>query len=121
MKKDIKELTSSNIRYLITILSLENSNQTVKSVDIAEQLGVTKTSVHKMLSTLSDFGFINKERYGAVDITDKGRIAAQKYTEAFNNINNTLRQVIPYNINLDNSICAILAQIPQNSSDIQIK
>ncbi|MDO4798687.1 MAG: metal-dependent transcriptional regulator [Coriobacteriales bacterium] len=44
----------------------------VRSVDVAEQLGVSKASVSKALSTLRDAGMVEQVRYGRVTLTSEG-------------------------------------------------
>ena len=45
----------------------------VRSVDIAEQLGVSKASVSKALSLLKEAGMVEQARYGRVTLTPEGR------------------------------------------------
>ena len=44
----------------------------VRSVDVAEQLGVSKASVNKAVSTLRDAGYVEQNRYGRIQLTDTG-------------------------------------------------
>ena len=69
-------LTKASEDYLETIyrLSLEGAGDgTVRSVDVAEQLGVSKASVNKALSTLKESGKVEQSRYGRVTLTERGR------------------------------------------------
>ena len=69
-------LTKASEDYLETIyrLSLEGAGDgTVRSVDVAEQLGVSKASVNKALSTLKESGMVEQSRYGRVTLTERGR------------------------------------------------
>ena len=45
----------------------------VRSVDVAEQLGVSKASVSKALATLRDAGMVEQVRYGRVVLTEAGK------------------------------------------------
>lgn len=45
----------------------------VRSVDVAELLGVSKASVNKALSMLKETGMVTQSRYGRVQLTDEGR------------------------------------------------
>jgi Mn-dependent DtxR family transcriptional regulator len=49
----------------------------IRSVDVAEQLEVSKASVNKALSMLKDEGMVNQEHYGKVTLTDEGRAYAR--------------------------------------------
>ena len=70
-----KHLTMANEDYLEAIyrISLSQSNAPeVRSVDIADLLGVSKASVSKALNNLKDEGYIEQSRYGKVTLTDLG-------------------------------------------------
>lgn len=56
-------------------LSLEGGvgDGSVRSVDVADQLGVSKASVNKALSTLKESGMVEQSRYGRVTLTEDGR------------------------------------------------
>lgn len=45
----------------------------IKSVDVAEQLEVSKASVNKALSTLKEHGMVEQSRYGRVTLTPEGK------------------------------------------------
>ena len=45
----------------------------IRSVDVAEQLEVSKASVNKAISTLKEHGMVEQTRYGRVTLTDEGR------------------------------------------------
>ena len=44
----------------------------IRSVDVAEQLGVSKASVNKAITTLKEHGMVEQTRYGRVTLTDAG-------------------------------------------------
>lgn len=58
--------------YRISIESAA-SDGTVRSVDVADHLGVSKASVNKALSTLKESGMVAQTRYGRVSLTEEGR------------------------------------------------
>ena len=69
-------LTKASEDYLEAIyrLALEDASGdgTVRSVDVAEQLGVSKASVNKALSTLKESDMVEQSRYGRVTLTEEG-------------------------------------------------
>ena len=68
-----ERMTQSNEDYLEAVYELSNGKPNpVRSVDIAEKLGVSKASVNKAVSVLRDNGYVDQEPYGDVFITDKG-------------------------------------------------
>ena len=44
----------------------------IRSVDVAEQLNVSKASVNKAMSTLKEHGMVEQTRYGRVTLTKEG-------------------------------------------------
>ena len=77
MTRGDHDLTKASEDYLeaISRLALEDASGdgTVRSVDVAEQLGVSKASVNKALSTLKESDMVEQSRYGRVTLTQKGR------------------------------------------------
>ena len=71
-------LTMANEDYLEAIyrLAKDSVDGGVRSVDVAEMLGVSKASVNKAMSTLKEAGFVNQSRYGKVELTEAGRVYA---------------------------------------------
>lgn len=71
------KLSMSNEDYLESIyrITIEQDGQDdgIKSVEVADQLGVSKASVNKALATLKDAGMVEQTRYGRVKLTDEGR------------------------------------------------
>ena len=53
-------------------------DRSVRSVDVAEQLGVSKASVSKALSSLRQAGMIEQTRYGRVWLTKEGEAYARR-------------------------------------------
>jgi Mn-dependent DtxR family transcriptional regulator len=59
--------------YLETIHLLEKNYGHAHGVEIAERLGVSKPSVTKAMNYLKDKGLVNKEAYGTITLTKKGK------------------------------------------------
>ena len=64
--------------YLETIYLLEQSEGHAHSVDISKKLGVTKASVTKATKSLKEGGYIIKEPYGSITLTEKGRSLSEE-------------------------------------------
>lgn len=79
------ELTASQIRYLLAVYMI-HKNGTVRSADIAENLTVTRPSVHRMIMQLSGMGLLKQEKYSSVSFTEKGRILAEQFYNIFSYI-----------------------------------
>lgn len=70
--------TESREDYLETILILSQEKAYVRSVDVAERLGVTKPSVSRAISLLRTAGMIRMDpRDGALTLTEEGRKVAE--------------------------------------------
>ena len=70
--------TESREAYLETILILSQEKAYVRSVDVAERLGVTKPSVSRAISLLRTAGMIHMDpRDGALTLTEEGRQVAE--------------------------------------------
>ncbi len=54
------------------------SDNGARSIDIAKELGLSKNTVAITLSKLSDKGYVEKERYGRIYLTPKGKMVAKK-------------------------------------------
>lgn len=69
-------LTMANEDYLETIYRIATKSESpegIRSVDVAEQLSVSKASVNKALATLKEAGYVEQTRYGRVMLTEEGR------------------------------------------------
>ena len=53
-------------------LGTGSGGSSVRSVDVAEHLGVSKASVNKALSMLKEAGMVEQSRYGRVTLTPEG-------------------------------------------------
>jgi len=71
----------SGENYLETILILQEKNDMVRSIDIANELGYTKASVSRAMSILKKTEYITIGDGGNILLTESGK---QKATEIFN-------------------------------------
>ena len=87
-------LSNASVRYLLTIYQLSDGGMAVRSVDIANALGVSRASVVKCLKRLSGEGFIQKEYYGNVQLTPLGTKESNRLFTEFTLIQAFLRQFL---------------------------
>lgn len=69
-------LTMANEDYLECMVRIEREDhetEGVRSVDIAQRLGVSKASVNKAVTALKAQGLVEQSHYGKVMLTDQGR------------------------------------------------
>lgn len=81
----MQTLSAANIRYLIALNALDREGG-VRCVDIAQALGITKPSVHRMMEAMCGMDLIVKARYGTVSLTRQGRVLAGKYAAYYETI-----------------------------------
>ena len=73
----MKNLYKSGEDYLEAVLFIERKKGRVKSIDVANYLGVSRPSVNRALTNLQEMGYVSKPIYGEVTITDEGRKRAE--------------------------------------------
>ena len=72
------DLSQSRQDYLETILELARETGSVRSVDVAEKLGVSRASVSRAVGVLKQAGYIEQEPYGEIRLTELGRLDVLK-------------------------------------------
>lgn len=112
-----KTLTASNIRYLLTIQSLDREGKGARSVDIATEMGLSKPSVHNMMRTLIEMGLVRKDFYGAAYLTETGRRLAVCYDRYYHSVSGLLRNSFPELSDVQPAACYLLSEIP--SEDLE--
>ena len=73
-------LTVANEDYLECMVRIEREDgetEGVRSVDIAQRLGVSKASVNKAVTALKASDLVEQSHYGKVMLTDRGREVGQ--------------------------------------------
>ena len=71
-----EKLSASLEDYLEAIFSLARESQGARSKDIAERLGVARSSVTEAVQTLRNKGLANYRPYGSITLTDPGQSVA---------------------------------------------
>ena len=74
-------LQESGEMYLETVLVLSKKNTVVRSIDIAEHMGVTKPSVSRAVGLLRDGGYLVMDKSGYLTLTSLGEEIATKMYE----------------------------------------
>lgn len=72
----MNKLTYSQKKYLFAIYKLCQNGSEIKSSDVAALVGVSKASTAAMTERLAEGGFIEKEYYGRIVLTENGIKAA---------------------------------------------
>lgn len=109
-----KNLTATNIRYLVTMRELDQSGRGVRSVELASALGVSKPSIHNMMDTLIERGLIQKNAYGSAAFTDIGSETALRYSRYFASVAAMLCSSFPNMEDVRSAAFALLSEIPES-------
>lgn len=109
-----KTLTGSHIRYLLAIKRLHKDTG-VRSIDIANELNLTKVSVHCMMDTFLNLKYIHKERGGLVYLTDHGMQKANEYEVYHKALKDRLFSDVSVDESADFAICAFISELSENS------
>ena len=67
--------------YLETMLMMKEKHGYIRSIDIAEYLGVTKPSVSYATKRLRESGYITMDKEGLITLTESGMEIAQRIYE----------------------------------------
>jgi len=78
-------LSAAQIRYLLAIYELSDNGK-VRSNEVAEKMGISRPSVHRMMGQLAERKLITKERYSFAMITESGEKTARKYRDRLGKI-----------------------------------
>ncbi len=71
----IGKMTRSKEDYLKVMLEL-SGDMSIRSSDIADALGISRASVSSMMRILKEEGYIAKEKYGTITLTESGHKVA---------------------------------------------
>ena len=90
----MEKLSASLEDYLEIIYNGIESNCTVRAVDIAKELNVSRASVTEALNKLSAKGLINYGRYQTITITDMGWKLAQDVVNRHSSLSSFFSDVL---------------------------
>ena len=117
-------LTKAGEDYLeaIYVLSLGREDGSVRSVDVAEDLKVSKASVNKALSLLKEEGMVNQEHYGKVTLTEEGRSYARLVWRAHRALRAFLADVIGVDYETaDEEACLMEHALSRNTMNLLVE
>ncbi len=72
----MNNLTESAQDYIKVLLDLSKKDSKIHSAEVAAILGVSRASVSRAMKVLKDNGYIKKEKYGTISLTELGLKAA---------------------------------------------
>ncbi|MCG9968666.1 metal-dependent transcriptional regulator [Pelotomaculum terephthalicicum JT] len=89
----IGKMTPSKEDYLKVMLELSD-DAGIHSSDIANALGISRASVSCMMNVLKDEGYVTKEKYGTVTLTENGRNVAANIKRRYDSLKAFLNNVL---------------------------
>ena len=89
-----KNLSSGLEDYLECIYNNIQTKGVVKAIEISKELDVSRASVTDALHRLASKSYINYERYGSIEITQKGINKAKEVIDKHNILKNFFEKVL---------------------------
>lgn len=103
-------LTGSHVRYLLALKRLYRPDG-IRSMDVAEELCVTKTSVHEMMDAFVRMNYIHKKHGGQIYMTPFGLQQAGEIEERYQQIKTLLFANHPIDSSPDKAIYILIADM----------
>ncbi len=116
MKKHRTDFSESLEDYLEAIHML--GGVSVRSVDIATQIGVSKASVNHAINALIQNGYVDKEPYGNITLTENGLAFSKRVLRKHLIIKQFLIEVLGVDaVRADDEACGIEHHISEDTID----
>ena len=115
-------LTYAQKKYLIAIYRPGMNGPVISSSDVSRLVGVSKASTVKMTQRLSDEGYILKEPYGKISLTESGiKAASSLFTSSVILCDFLHKQVGIDQQEADQDAVKIVAQVSEKSVEKLVK
>lgn len=115
-------LTYAQKKYLFAIYRLGMNGSVISSSDVSRLVGVSKVSTVKMTQRLSDEGYILKEPYGKISLTESGiKAASSLFTSSVILCDFLHKQVGIDQQEADQDAVKIVAQVSEKSVEKLVK
>lgn len=111
-------LTYAQKKYLFAIYRLGINGGEISSSDVSRLVGVTKASTVKMTQRLCEDGYILKEPYGKISLTEEGvRAASSLFTSSLILCDFLQNRIGIPERDADSDAVKIVAQVSENTVD----
>ncbi len=115
------KIQKSSQDYLETMLIMKERHGYIRSIDIAEHLGVTKPSVSYATKRLRENGYITMDKDGLITLTDSGMAIAQSMYDRHRVLTDFFISLgVPEDIALDDA-CKIEHDLSQETFEAIIR
>ena len=103
--------------YLVSMLIINEQQGNIRSVDVADHLGVTKPSVTYATKRLRENGYIEMDRDGLITLTDRGMAIAAKMLDRHHTLTKFLIALGVDEKTAEEDACKIEHDISQQTND----
>lgn len=105
-------LSTSQVCYLLALKRL-NYIKGIKGSDIAEELNLSRPSVHYMMNVFVSLKYIEKRQGGRIFLTEYGLQRAKVFEEQYYKIKRKLFSENETDKSVDRAICAMIAELSE--------
>lgn len=111
------ENTESQEMYLTTIYALQKKNGMVRSVDVADERGYSKVSVHNVMKRLEEFGYVTFHQ-GKITLTKCGLEKVKNIEQKHQTIASALKLIGASNDIAEENACRMEHVITDEAADL---
>ena len=111
------ENTESQEMYLTTIYALQKKNGMVRSVDVADERGYSKVSVHNAMKRLEEFGYVPFHQ-GKITLTKCGIEKVKNIEQKHQTIASALKLIGASNDIAEENACRMEHVITDEAADL---
>ena len=112
--KKTKQITATNIRYLLAMKKLFEAKKEIHGSELASLLSLRKPTVHSMFESLIEMRWIQKDQAGVVFFTESGYQTACRYQQYFHLVLQALIKTFSSSPYLHSMTYAVLGELPES-------
>ena len=111
------KIQKSSQDYLESMLMMQQERGYIRSIDVAEHLGVTKPSVSYATKRLRENGYITMDREGLITLTDSGMAIAASMLDRHHTLTRFLMALGVDEETAESDACKLEHDLSQTSFD----
>ena len=111
------KIQKSSQDYLESMLMMQQEHGYIRSIDVAEHLGVTKPSVSYATKRLRENGYITMDREGFITLTDSGMAIAASMLDRHHTLTRFLMALGVDEETAESDACRLEHDLSQTSFD----
>lgn len=99
--------------YLLTMSAMGEDGRGIRFTDLAGSLRIAKSSVHNMIKTFIELGYVSKDGNELAYFTDEGREAAVSFNRYYSVISSVLRENFPGIEDIGGAACYLISEMSE--------